>query len=87
MTKAIFVGVSIFTVVTAVVPAVAVERTAKELRDTSSPPNSTKGDCEARIEKLDASNAEGEERLAEKNQVIGFCARDYEHNNTIKRGW
>ena len=34
----------------------------------------TKDDRETRIQKLDASQAEGEERLAEKNAVMGHCA-------------
>lgn len=47
--------------------------------------NSTREDCETRIQKLDASQAEGEERLAEKNEVIGHCAAAYEHDKTIQR--
>ncbi len=31
-------------------------------------------DCETRIQKLDTSNAGGEERLAAKNEVIESCA-------------
>ena len=42
-------------------------------------------DCEARMQKLDASNAEGQERLDEKNQVIDFCARQYKRDKTIER--
>jgi hypothetical protein len=42
-------------------------------------------DCEARMQKLDASNAEGEERLAAKNDVIAFCTRQYARDETIKR--
>src|SRR3974390_3742429 len=88
MTKAILVCTSIFAFVTVVGPALAGEQTAKEthvLRNTSSLPNSTEGDCETRIQKLDASSAEGEERLAEKNEGIDFCVIQYEHDNTIKR--
>lgn len=40
-------------------------------------------DCEARIQKLEASTAEGEERLAEKNAVIAHCARQYRRDQTI----
>jgi hypothetical protein len=50
---------------------------------TSSPPPAD--DCEARIGKLDESNTEGEERLAEKNDVIDFCARQYKQDRTINR--
>jgi hypothetical protein len=88
MTKAILVCASIFTLVTAVAPVLAGEQAAREThgpRNTSSRPNFTEGDCETRIEKLAESNAEGEERLAAKNEVIDFCASQYKHDNTIKR--
>ena len=84
MSKAILVCGTIFVLIGL---AFAEEQTAKEtrvLRDTSSLTNSVEGDCETRIQKLDASNAEGEERLAEKNEVIEFCVSQYEHDNTIK---
>jgi hypothetical protein len=42
-------------------------------------------DCESRIAKLDASQAEGEERLAEKQTVIEACARQYKSDRTIAR--
>jgi uncharacterized coiled-coil protein SlyX len=42
-------------------------------------------DCEARIQKLEASTAEGEERLAEKNVVIVACSRQYRRDTTIER--
>ncbi len=48
-----------------------------------SPANSTGADCETRIQKLDASQAEGEERLAEKHAVIEACARQYSNDKTI----
>ena len=35
------------------------------------------------MRKLDASTAEGEERLAEKNEVIGICATRYTGDRTI----
>ena len=41
-------------------------------------------DCEARMQKLEASQAEGAERLAEKNQVIGHCTRQYRNDKTIQ---
>jgi hypothetical protein len=40
-------------------------------------------DCEARMQKLEASQAEGEERLAEKNAVIAACARQYKRDKTV----
>ena len=42
-------------------------------------------DCETRISKLEASQAEGAERLAEKNAVIGTCASQYKRDKTIER--
>jgi hypothetical protein len=44
-----------------------------------------KDDCETRIQKLDASNAEGQQRLDEKNAAINFCANQYKHDKTIER--
>ena len=37
------------------------------------PPAFASDDCEARINKLDESKAEGADRLAEKNEAIEFC--------------
>lgn len=42
-------------------------------------------DCETRMQALDASNAEGEERFAEKNGVIALCGRQYARDTTIQR--
>jgi hypothetical protein len=88
MTKSVFVSMAIFALVIAGVSAQAGERGPKPagaLSDAASRPHPTDDDCEARMQKLDASNAEGEERLAEKNEVIDFCDRQYEHDTTIKR--
>ena len=52
---------------------------------TAAAPARAADDCETRIQKLDASQAEGEERLAEKNAVIGHCSRQYRHDKTIER--
>jgi hypothetical protein len=85
MTRSGLVCASILALVAA--PALAGEQTARNthlLRNVSSLPKST-GDCETRIQKLDASNAEGEERLAEKNEVIGFCTSQYKHDKTVER--
>jgi len=46
---------------------------------------SAEDDCEARIGKLDASEAEGEDRLAEKNAVIDHCASQYKHDKAVER--
>lgn len=50
---------------------------------TAAAPAFGKDDCETRMRKLDASNAEGQERLDEKNEVIGFCASQYRRDRTI----
>jgi len=42
-----------------------------------------KADCADKIQKLDASTAEGQERLDEKNAVIDFCAGQYKRDKTI----
>jgi hypothetical protein len=88
MTKSVLCCVSILALVTAATAAGADELAAKDrhvLRSASSVPNSTGYDCETRIRKFDASNAEGEERLAEKNGVIGHCASEYKGDKTIER--
>ncbi len=46
-------------------------------------PRSPQADCETRIQKLEASNAEGQERLDEKNMVIEVCAKQYQRDKTI----
>lgn len=50
---------------------------------TATAPAFGKDDCEARMRKLDASNAEGQQRLDEKNEVIGFCAGQYRRDRTV----
>ena len=70
MTKAIFCCVSVLALVFAAAPASHGEQ---------------REDCETSMRKLDASQAEGEERLAEKNDVIGRCAAQYKRDKTIER--
>jgi hypothetical protein len=41
--------------------------------------------CEAGIEKLDVSTAEGDERLTEKNGVLDRCAKAYARDKTSER--
>jgi hypothetical protein len=72
MTRSTLACASILALVTAASPALAGERKAND-------------DCEARMQKLDASNAEGQERLDEKNEVIAVCARQYKRDKTIER--
>lgn len=68
MIKVIFYCVSMLALVAATSPAW---------------PDEQQDDCETRINKLDASAAEGAERLAEKNAVIDYCARQYKSDKTI----
>jgi hypothetical protein len=80
--------VSILALGTAAVPARSAEQAAhgkQVLPSASSRAKSGEGDCEARMRKLDASPAEGEERLREKNEVIDYCARQYKTDKTIAR--
>ena len=51
----------------------------------ASPAVKLKDDCETRMKKLDASPAEGAERLAEKNAVIDYCANQYKHDKAVDR--
>src|SRR5262245_57386520 len=89
MTRSILCCVSILALATAAAPACAGEQAAKDTRavrsSAASPPNSTVDDCEARMRKLEAWGAEGEERRAEKNAVSGHCARQYRRDKTIER--
>ena len=87
MTKAVFVCASI-ALAAAVAPALAggqPRNGTHVVQNTAPRPTSGAKDCEARIAQLDASNAEGEERLAEKDEVIAVCARQYERDRTIGR--
>lgn len=87
MAKAVFVHASILALVTAILPAMGTAQTANQTaipRNVASAQRGGGDDCETRIQKLEDSNAEGEDRLAAKNEVIDFCARQYEHDTTIK---
>jgi hypothetical protein len=88
MTNSILCCVSILALVTAAAPAWSTERAAHEkhvLPNASSPAKSTEDDCETRMRKLETSQAEGEERLREKNEVIDYCASQYKNDKTIVR--
>ena len=50
-----------------------------------SPVRSTESTCEASIQKLDSSPAEGEERLTEKRAVIDICTAQYRNDKAIDR--
>jgi hypothetical protein len=69
-------------------PVRAVEQTPSGkpvLQSASGQPSAAGDDCEASIEKLDRSKAEGEERLFEKRAVIDTCFKQYERDKTIVR--
>ena len=88
MTNFILCCVSILVLATAATPSWSGGQAAKGkhvLPNAASPANSTEHDCEAKMRKLDASQAEGEERLREKNEVIGYCAGQYKNHKTIAR--
>jgi hypothetical protein len=52
---------------------------------TSASSGERNDNCEARIGKLDASHAEGADRLTDKNSVIDYCDSQYKHDQTIQR--
>jgi hypothetical protein len=86
MAKTVVCCVWAIALLAATAPVRAVENTALDKpvsRGTARPPNVTSDDCEARIEKLDASETEGEERLSEKRSVIDACFNQYQHDKTI----
>jgi len=88
MTNFIVCCVSIVALVTAAIPARSAEQAAhgkQVLPSAASPAKSAEDDCEARMRTLDASPAEGEERLREKNEVIDYCASQYKNDKTITR--
>ena len=78
MTKYIL-GVSMLAVVAAADLGHAAEGAA------AAKPALTKNDCETAIRKLDASEAQGEERLAEKQEVIDQCLGEYQHDKTVAK--
>jgi hypothetical protein len=88
ITKSILCCTSVLAFALAAVPAGHGEPRANRNRvspSAASPPNSNSGDCETSIGKLEASQAEGEERLAEKNEVINQCVSQYKHDKMIER--
>ena len=88
MTKSVLCGVSVLALVIAAAPAGHGEQRTNSNRvspDAASRADTGSDDCETRMQKLDASGAEGEERLAEKNDVIGLCATQYRRDKTIEK--
>jgi hypothetical protein len=88
MTKSVFVCASIIALAVATAPGFTAEKIAGDThvpRSAASQATPIEDDCETRIQKLDASNAEGQERLDEKHALIDFCANQYKHDKTIQR--
>jgi hypothetical protein len=87
MTKSILCCVSILVLVAAATPGRSEGQAAKHKPspNASSQTKSDEDDCEARIEQLDTSKAEGQERLDEKNLVIDTCTKQYRGDKTIAR--
>jgi hypothetical protein len=75
MTRASSLAASALALALTIGPAPAAEK----------PSNAGPEDCESRMQALDRSDAEGEERLAVKNHVIAFCARQYQRDAAIGR--
>ena len=69
--KYVLVCGSILALVTSIAPAFAGEQIKHA------------PDCEAKMQELDSSSAEGQERLDLKNVVIEFCAAQYKHDKSI----
>jgi len=88
MTNAILCCVSILALVAAAAPARSGAQAAevgRALRNAVPLPNSSEDDCETGLRKLDASQGEGEERLAEKHLVIDSCLSRYKNDKMIVR--
>ena len=78
----------ILALVTAAAPAWSGEQAVNDapvLPTGSSQSMSAADDCETRMQKLDASQAEGAERLSEKYAVIEYCVSQYKSDLTIAR--
>jgi hypothetical protein len=88
MTKSILCCVSILALVAAAAPGRAGEPAVEHKQGSpgaASQKKSGKVDCEARIQDLNESQADGEERLTEKNAVIDTCASQYKTDKMIGR--
>jgi hypothetical protein len=88
MTKSFLCCVSVLALVIAAASAGNGEPRASTKRaspSAASLPNSTGENCEARMQKLDSSQAEGEERLREKNEVISHCNAQFKRDRMIER--
>jgi len=82
MLRSLVCRISVAALVAASIPAHADERAAGE-RPVVLVAQVAKEDCEARISKLNGSDTEGDELLAEKDEVIGACASQYRNDKVI----
>ena len=86
MARAVVCFVSVIALVAAAAPVRALAQTTLDKpasHSTSRLPSPAGDDCETRIEKLDASAAEGEDLLFEKRAVIDACFDQYRRDKTI----
>lgn len=88
MTKSGLCCVAALALVAAAAPARCEEQAVAGrhvLAGAAASTNSIEGDCETRMRNLDSSQAQGEERLTEKQAVIEDCAKQYRGDKTIGR--
>ena len=78
MTKTVLCCVILIALVMAAAPVGAVEPAASRGAAHINPAN-----CEDRIDELETSNAEGEERLVAKRAVIDACFNEFRRDKTI----
>ncbi len=85
MSKLILRCISVLALVTAATTARPADRAgnARVLSKAASPMTAA-GDCAARMQKLDQSQAEGEDRLREKYAVADFCASQYKNDKAVE---
>ena len=84
MAKSILCCVSVLLLVTAGAPVHGEQ--APKGKQISRPAPAPAGEtCQTRISKLESSQAEGAERLEEKNEVIDHCASQYKRDKTVER--
>jgi hypothetical protein len=81
MTRSIFSALSVLALVSSAAPAGAEQAKGKQMAR----PAPSAETCETRISKLESSQAEGAERLAEKSEVIDHCSSQYKRDKTIER--
>lgn len=85
MTKLILRCIAILALVTAAASARSADRAGNaHAPSKAASPATAAGDCAARMQKLDRSQAEGEDRLREKYAVIDACASQYKNDKAVE---